>query len=145
MQLEVIEEQQPELVATLVAAVRDFNTATIGGSGSLPLAVVARDEAGRLLGGVAGRTVYGHFLIDVLWVDASLRGTGVGRSLMEAAEQRARQRGCVAAQVDTLSFQAPGFYQRLGFEVIGTVPDFPKGHARHFLLKRYGESGSGGS
>jgi ribosomal protein S18 acetylase RimI-like enzyme len=102
--------------------------------------VIARAEDGRLVGGVAGRTVYRHFLIDVLWVDEALRGSGLGTSLMGAAEERARQRGCVAAQVDTLSFQAPEFYRRLGFGIIGTVPDFPQGHMRYFLLKRYGGS-----
>lgn len=64
-------------------------------------------------------------------------GWGLGRELMQAAEQRAIERGCVGAQVDTLSFQGPRFYARLGFEVIGKVEGFPRGHDRYFLHKSY--------
>ncbi len=57
---------------------------------------------------------------------------------MNEAERKARQLGCYGAQVDTVSFQAPGFYEKLGFRIIGTVVNFPRGHARHFLHKDYG-------
>jgi len=57
--------------------------------------------------------------------------------LMNEAERLARQRGCNGAQVDTASFQAPEFYEKLGFRIIGTVEDFPPGHARYFLQKDY--------
>ncbi len=75
--------------------------------------MVARDGDDKLIGGVSGRTIYKHILINVVWVDKEARGTGVGRSLMELAEAEAKKQGCVAAQVDTLSFQAPVFYENL--------------------------------
>lgn len=137
MHFDVFDTAQPELAAELVAGVRRFNAGQAGPADVGHLVVVSRDEAGGLQGGIAGRTAYRHFLIDVVWVHESARGTGLGRALMDAAEQEAIRRGCVAAQVDTLSFQAPGFYQRLGFGIIGTVPDFPAGHERYFLLKHY--------
>ncbi|MCL1140045.1 GNAT family N-acetyltransferase [Shewanella pneumatophori] len=56
---------------------------------------------------------------------------------MQYAETEAKNRGCIMAQVDTLSFQAPLFYQKLGFEIIGTVPATSKSPARYFLLKHY--------
>ena len=40
---------------------------------------------------------------------------------MEIAEKEAKERGCIAAQVDTLSMQAPDFYKKLGFEVKGKI------------------------
>jgi len=84
-----------------------------------------------------GRTIYGHYLIEMVWVREDCRGLGLGRRLMEAAESEAHRRGCTAAQVDTLSFQGLGFYRRLGFEVVGRVPNFPIGCDRCFLLKQY--------
>ena len=133
----VISDQRGSETDDLIAGVRAFNEATAGPANAKPLVVVARGDDGALLGGVSGRTAYGHFLIEVVWVAESRRGTNLGRRLMEAAEAEARERGCVAAQVDTLSFQAPGFYRKLGFEPIARIADFPPGHERYYLLKRY--------
>lgn len=122
-------------ISVLEQGVREFNRGIAGPSRSKPLAVFLRDAEGAVLGGVAGRTVYGSFIIHVMWIAPSLRRQGLGRRLMEKAEAGARSRGCNSAQVDTLSFQGLEFYQRLGFTVAGEVPDFPRGHSRFFLVK----------
>ena len=56
---------------------------------------------------------------------------------MGDAEARALERGCHSAWVDTFSFQAPGFYPKLGYTVFGEL-DYPPGHKRIFLQKRLG-------
>jgi len=134
--LQLTDTRPPEF-EELVAGVRRFNTAQAGEGNARPLAVLARDSTGTLRGGVAGRTIYGHWLIEVLWVDDACRGSGLGKRLMEQAEREAIARGCVAAQVDTLSFQAPDFYRKLGFEVVGRIEGFPAGHDRYFMLRRF--------
>jgi GNAT superfamily N-acetyltransferase len=63
-----------------------------------------------------------------------LRGRGVGRELMAQAEARAVERGCHAAWLDTFSFQARGFYEKLGYEEFGTL-DYPPIHKRYFMKK----------
>jgi ribosomal protein S18 acetylase RimI-like enzyme len=55
------------------------------------------------------------------------------------AEDEARSRGCHAVWLDSFSFQAPGFYRRLGFHEFGRLDDYPAGHARHFLWKPLSE------
>jgi len=137
VKVEVINEQDTTVFDALVAGVREHNAEHMGREKSKPLSVVARDEDDKLIGGVSGRTVYQHFLIDVVWVDKKTRGTGLGRRLMELAESEAKKQGCVAAQVDTLSFQAPVFYEKLGFEVVGRVTGFSEHPDRCFLLKKY--------
>ncbi len=137
MKIEILEAGDGEVKQALIDHVRAFNTAEIGDGEARPLTVVARDAEGELIGGVSGRTIYGHYLIEVVWVAASMRGRGLGAKLMKEAERRARELGCYGAQVDTASFQAPGFYEKLGFRVIGTVEGFPRGHARLFLQKDY--------
>ena len=139
MKIEVIEDGDNDVKQALIAGVREFNAAVMGHADSKPLTVIARDAAGELIGGVSGRTIYGHYLIEVVWVAESHRSAGLGAKLMNEAERQARQRGCYGAQVDTASFQAPGFYEKLGFRVIGTVEDFPSGHARHFMQKDYAQ------
>lgn len=64
-----------------------------------------------------------------------MRGQGYGTKLMAAAEAEARRRGCRDAYLDTFSFQARPFYERCGYEVFGTLEDFPTGHQRFVMRK----------
>jgi GNAT superfamily N-acetyltransferase len=100
----------------------------------LPLAIFLRDEA-RIVAGLAGETYCGWLFVKYLWVSEELRGRGVGRELMVQAEARARERGCHSASLDTFSFQAGGFYERLGYEEFGRL-DYPPHHHKHFMRKR---------
>ncbi len=137
MKITVTDDDNTANVNALIAGVRQFNVEHMGAETSQPLSVIAHNESGKVIAGVAGCTIYDNFLINVLWVEQQQRGTGLGRELMQRAEAEAQKRGCIMAQVDTLSFQAPLFYQKLGFEIIGTVPATSKSPARYFLLKKY--------
>jgi GNAT superfamily N-acetyltransferase len=110
-----------------------------------PLAAFARDRERIVVAGLAGETHSGWLLMRYLWVDEALRGSGIGRELMAGAERRALERGCHSAWVDTFSFQAPGFYRKLGYEPFGEL-DYPPDHKRFFLKKRLtgGASSAGG-
>ena len=137
MNVEVIHEENPEVLNALVAGVREHKVENMGPEETMPLSVIARDDEGKIIGGVSGRTIFKNFLIEVVWVDKQTRGTGLGRKLMQKAESEATQRGCLVSQVDTLSYQAPDFYKKLGFEVVGIIPGFPGSPERYFLMKKY--------
>jgi ribosomal protein S18 acetylase RimI-like enzyme len=55
---------------------------------------------------------------------------------MHAAEAEARRRGLTGIWLDTWTFQAPGFYRKLGFAEVGRIPNYPPGHDRIFFMKR---------
>jgi GNAT superfamily N-acetyltransferase len=100
------------------------------------LVVLIKDPStGRLLGGLWGRTSWNWLFIELLYVSREWRGAGWGRRLVRAAEKEALRRCCRAAWVDSYSFQAPGFYQRLGYSVFGRLSDYPAGNDRFFLKK----------
>jgi GNAT superfamily N-acetyltransferase len=80
---------------------------------------------------------YDWLLIELLFVPEDLRGLGLGSQLVTQAEEQGRARGCVGAWLDTFSFQARGFYERLGYSLAGTIPDHPLGEARYFMIKRW--------
>jgi GNAT superfamily N-acetyltransferase len=101
----------------------------------VPLAVVLRDEQGRLIGGLAGCSLFGWLVVELLWVDPAARGAGHGQRLLAAAEEEAGRRGCHRARVNTYSFQAPGFYERCGYARAATLQDCPRGHQRHSYVK----------
>ncbi len=113
----------------------DFNTALVGDDHHQPVTLAVRDAQGRVIGGLLGMTYWGWLSIEILWIDESARGQGLGQQLMARAEQIARERGCHAIHLDTMSFQAPEFYRKLGYTVWGELDDLPTGHRRIFFQK----------
>ena len=100
------------------------------------LAVLISDpETSEVLGGLLGRTSLGLLFIDLVFLPDSLRSRGLGSRILELAESEARQRGCRGAVLYTISFQAPGFYERRGYREFGRVPCDPPGTARVFMTK----------
>ncbi|GIN63802.1 N-acetyltransferase [Robertmurraya siralis] len=95
-----------------------------------------KDGEGHIFGGISGNTKLQSLFIQFLWVDESIQGKGFGRKLIKVAENFAVERKCRLIKVDTFSFQAPDFYKSLGFEVYGTIENFPEGHNHYFLYKR---------
>ena len=95
-----------------------------------------RDDAGSIVGGVAGN--YGSFgwlYVDALWVSEEIRGQDHGTKLLEKIEAEAAKHGCTNVFLSTFSFQAPEFYKKLGYTVFAELDDFPPGHSRLFLRK----------
>lgn len=107
-----------------------------------PFAIALEDDVGNVVGGVLGRFRWGWLYLTSVAVPAELRGQGWGRRLIEATEVAARQRGCRHVWLDTYSFQARPFYEKLGYRVFGELPDHPPGHTRFFMFKalRSGEA-----
>lgn len=67
-------------------------------------------------------------------------GKVVGRALMLEAEREAVRRGCTQAFLETLSFQALGFYEKLGYTVFSRLDGFPPGGA-HYAMRKTLEAG----
>lgn len=113
----------------------DFNAAHAGGAAPHELLVTLRDAQGKVVGGLSGDTWVGWLQVHALWLADELRGRGMGRDLMRAAEGEAVRRGCTQAFLETLSFQALGFYEKLGYTVFSRLDGFPPGGARYALRK----------
>jgi len=127
----------PEARQAVYEGLRAFNQPIIGTRRVEPLQIIARRSDGTIAGGLVGETRWTWLYVDLLWVAEDVRGEGVGTQLMQLAETEAIQRGCRGIWLDTLDYQARGFYERLGFAIFGTQPDYPPGHERYFLLKRF--------
>ncbi|TMJ27052.1 MAG: GNAT family N-acetyltransferase, partial [Alphaproteobacteria bacterium] len=95
-----------------------------------------KSTRGETLGGVMGAIWGGWLQIAILWIDESVRGQDWGTRLMDQAETYAREHGCHSATLDTHSFQARPFYEGRGYEIFGTLDDYPKGHKRFYLRKK---------
>lgn len=131
-------EQAPDArdISALVRQLVSYNDSKAEREDYRPLAVFLRDAEGQVVGGVLGHTHWGWLFVSHLWVAPHLRGAGYGERILSAAEREAVARGCRHAHLDTFSFQARPFYERLGYELFGELEDYPAGHTRYFLRKR---------
>ena len=121
----------------VVRGLRSFNEAWIGPSNEQPVRLVARDDLG-VVGGLLGHTKWKWLYVAKLWVDERGRGQGIGTQLLTAAEELARRRGCTDASLDTFEYQARPFYEKLGYELFGTLEGYPPGYRQFYLRKRLG-------
>ena len=103
--------------------------------GFQPLAVFLRDDQGIVLGGVWGHVNWNWLSVGLVWLSDTLRGRGYGRQLMAVLEQAGRERGCQSAHLDTFSWQARSFYEKLGYEVFAILDAYPPGQKRFFMKK----------
>ncbi len=100
-----------------------------------PVALLLKDDGGGVVGGLWGKTVYDWLFVDYLIVPESMRGRDLGSKLLLAAEKIATDRGCVGSWLTTFSFQARGFYEKLGYSVFGQLDKSPRDNVRLFLRK----------
>ena len=112
-----------------------FNTTRVGEDGHATLNLVEYDADGNVIAGLLGGTYWGWMYVNILWVRESHRRTGIGSRLLAEAEREALHRGCHHVHLDTMSWQAPEFYRKHGYEVIGILPDIPEGNQKYLLMK----------
>jgi GNAT superfamily N-acetyltransferase len=124
--------------------INEHNIARTGVDDGKYLAVWLRDEAEQIVGGLFGWTWAGWLEIRFLWIREDVRGQDYGRKMLLLAEQEAIRRGCQRSVLDSYSFQAPAFYQKLEYEVFGELPGFPGAHTRYYMWKDLSKDYSSG-
>lgn len=138
----VVGEADSDLAALLDDRINAFNAATTGHHDGRLLSVrvtrrpsPAGDGTPAVVAGLHGWT-WGHCgFVDLLWVDESLRGEGLGTQVMDAAEAEMTARGCAQVVLSSHSFQAPAFYARRGYREVCRVEGYPAGYAYVTLVK----------
>jgi ribosomal protein S18 acetylase RimI-like enzyme len=142
-------EAAREEMETVLAGLRGYNAQRVSGDFKPLLVVACRAGADAadgqvppaspaIVGGLAALSYWAKMHVDNLWVADGFRGRGIGSRLMRMAEEVARQRACSGVLVDTMSFQALEFYQRLGYQEFGVIAGYAAGASRHYLHKPVG-------
>ena len=126
----------PADIETVVSGLLAFNTEFIGPPREEAVNIMLRDAEDRVVGGLLGTVRWRWLYIAKLWVAAPHRGRGFGAALMRSAEELAVNRRCLGLYLDTFEYQARPFYEKLGYELFGTLEGFPPGYRQYFLLKR---------
>jgi len=124
-----------EDMARVRACLMAFNDSQAGPAQVDRIAVYLRDSQDVIQGGLVGFMAWQWLSVELLWVEASLRGRGHGSALLRQAEAIARDTGCVAVKLDTYEFQARPFYEKLGYEVFGVLEGYPSNTRTYYLRK----------
>ena len=133
--LTLTDDPDPRLEDVLGDGLAEYNAEMSRWRDWRALAVTAHDPvSGALVGGLLGRTSLGLFFLDLFYLPKPLRGGGIGSQALHMAEQEAARRGCTAATLVTVNFQAPEFYARHGWEEFGRIATLP-GVERIFMRK----------
>jgi GNAT superfamily N-acetyltransferase len=111
-----------------------YNNEKMGKQKSKRLAISLR-EGNEIVGGIVGEVWTAVLFIQFFWLEQGLRGTGFGRKLIRAIEDEARRFGAKRSYLDTMSFQAPGFYRICGYREFGSIEGYPGGVTRHWFTK----------
>ena len=138
MAMFTIEEPQapgPEIEEAILDVLIEYNERVAGPADYSPLALVVRDEAGAVAGGLWGEIYYDWCVIRLLVVPEAGRGQGMGTRLMQQAEAIVRGRGADGIWLDTFSFQARGFYEKQGYTCFAALPGHPREGSRFFMQK----------
>jgi GNAT superfamily N-acetyltransferase len=133
---DVTTEPDPRDIAALSEGLEVFNRLDALGQERTKVSIgvfIRHDD--RVVGGAYGDIHYEWLYLSLLWLDEPWRRAGWGRQVVERFETVGREQGCRAAWVETYGFQAPGFYERMGYLEFGRLNDFPPGSARHFFWK----------
>lgn len=135
---EIVVDENPDsnLREEILRPLRNYNKSKIGPVVIEPVAVYLRHpENQAIIGGLWGIFAGDWLSIELLYVPDEFRSRGIGSSVIKKAEELAAKRGCVGIRLDTFTFQAPGFYEKVGYQAFGKLVDHPKGHAQIYYFK----------
>jgi GNAT superfamily N-acetyltransferase len=115
--------------------INQYNMTQVGAFDGRGLAIFIRNEHYEIIAGISGYTWAGMCEIEFLWVAPDLQRHSLGSQLLQAAELEARERNCSIMVLGSYSFQAPGFYERHGYQLVGQIENCPPNHTNYYFKK----------
>jgi GNAT superfamily N-acetyltransferase len=126
---------EPGIIQLLDDKIYEYNSNRLQQYDGHLFSKLVRDKTDEVIGGIAGWTWAGACEVTLLWVHKNMRGNGIGKMLLHAAEQEAKNTGCVMILIRSYSFQAPEFYKKNGYKVESVLDGFPTGYSYYTLTK----------
>jgi len=140
MNIELTTSPTPEDAKTISQGLVNFNRAAVKELGppedELKFSIFARDDDGTVVGGLRAVCFWNTLHVELLWLEESIRGQGLGSSMLQKAEDYAREKCYGLALLESTDWQAKEFYEKQGYDVMGSLDDYPRGHTTHFLTKK---------
>ena len=143
--INIFNDPSEEEIKVIQNGLTDYNKNFPGGELDIPIpdiSLILLDRKRNIVGGVITSMLAGIMHLEVLWVDEKFRRQGLGRDLVLAAENLGKQKGYPASQTWTFSFQAPQFYQSIGYKIKGIYHGYCEGVTEYVLSKNFSENDS---
>ncbi len=99
------------------------------------------EKDGAVAAGIVAGSVSDTLEIEFLYVDEKYRNKGLGKKLLLHAEEKAAKNGIKRVILNTYSFQAPGFYEKLGYEKLFEISPCFSEHSQYYFIKYLGDGG----
>jgi GNAT superfamily N-acetyltransferase len=134
----VIIDPTDDEVKRIQKGLEEYNLKQTNGEFNSPkewLYLILKDHDGNIVGGITTSTMYWAQYLETFWVDKRCRGQGYGRDLLLEAERLAKKNGCIVSQTYTFSWQAPDFYEAVGYELKATYDGYVEGITELILMK----------
>ncbi len=135
MTIQLVDHPTQELMNFFEEQIDKFNLQRWEVKEKVPLVLKVENAQGDIIAGVSAKTFGYWLLIENLWVSEELRKQNMGSKILLRLHEVALQRGCRFALLDTLNFQARGFYEKFGYRVQWTQEEYPKIGSKFFMTK----------
>jgi GNAT superfamily N-acetyltransferase len=142
-QIKALPEPDSEFATYLHGQIKEFNNQrspphkqvnlTEGAVKSVHIMVV--DADGQRQGGITALLFWDWLELEDFWLPETLRGQGLGSSILKQVEQMGKEQGASKVLLTTFEFQARTFYERHGYKVVGVIEDYPPGSNYYTMVK----------
>ena len=138
LHIDLTDHPPQEARDVLLAGLIDFNRRLLGDPQGKPLVLLLTSADGTVVGGMWARTGFKWLFVELLFVPESLRGRGLGRELLDRAEQEARRRGCIGALARDIESAGPYALRKMRLHRVRRNPRLSAGQRAHLPLQAMG-------
>lgn len=122
--IEITIEEKMIVKNVVEKGVIDYNKKHVTYYEPISFHLLAQGPDQDILGGITGERVCHHLKVDWVWILDDFRKAGLGRKLFCSLERYGHRHGVKDIQLETAHFQARGFYEKLGFRLVATLPSW---------------------
>lgn len=132
----ICEPDDLEISNIINDGLKEYNQTKIGPYEIIPFNIYAIDTQEKVIAGIKGEFINQLVRVNLVWVDENNRNKGIGTKLFEALEKYAKEHNYKIIQLFTTDFQAPGFYEKLGFTCMAKVDRVFVGGKIDYLMRK---------
>lgn len=97
--------------------------------------ILTDEDKDKKVGGISGYTYYGSFYISQFFIEDAYQKKGWGTKLMNLLEQKAIELDCKMLILQTMSWEAKGFYYYMGFKELVKIDGFDNDSSMSMMRK----------